>query len=79
MSRLIPIGNSLGVRIPKILIIQLGFNEDTELEMKITDEGLLISPVSHGREGWAECFKEPDDLFLGEEIVNQFDKDEWEW
>jgi antitoxin MazE len=81
MAHLIHVGNSLGVRIPKAIIAQIGFKEDTNLIFKITDEGLLISPTSNIREGWAEAFKKApkDHLLMGNEIVNEFDKDEWEW
>ena len=84
MTHLIHIGNSFGVRIPKAIINQAGFKEGAELAFKITDEGLLISPVHQIREGWDEAFKtrgkkQKDRLLLGEEIVNQFDQDEWEW
>lgn len=83
-SHLIQVGNSLGVRIPKALIAQLGFNKDTDLEFKVTQEGLLISPVSHARKGWSEAFKtapkkRKERLLMEEEIVNEFDRDEWEW
>ncbi len=84
MTHLIHVGNSLGVRIPKAIIAQVGFKEDMDLVFKITNEGLLISPIKSPRKGWAESFKmaEKDgkaDLLLGEEIINYFDEEEWEW
>jgi antitoxin component of MazEF toxin-antitoxin module len=82
MTHLIHIGNSLGVRIPKAVIAQIGFREDTQLVFKITAEGLLICPTHNPREGWSESFKNSsknNPLLTGEEIVNEFDKDEWEW
>ena len=82
MAHLIHVGNSLGVRIPKAIIAQIGFKEDTQLVFKITAEGLLICPTHTPREGWSESFKKAsknDSLLIGEEIVNEFDKDEWEW
>ncbi len=82
MTHLIRLGNSFGVRIPKAIISQIGFKEDTHLVFKITDEGLLICPSRTPREGWSESFKKAsknDPLLIGEEIVNKFDKDEWEW
>lgn len=82
MTHVIRVGNSLGVRIPKAIIIQLGLKKNTDLVLKVTDEGLLISPVRHCREGWADSFKKShkkEQLLMGEVIVNEFDKDEWEW
>jgi antitoxin component of MazEF toxin-antitoxin module len=51
---LIRVGNSLGVRIPKAIIAQVGFLEDSDLVCKVTDEGLLISPSC--QEKWLYCF-----------------------
>ena len=84
MAHLIHIGNSIGLRIPKAVIAQAGFKEDTNLEFKVTSKGLLISPIRHEREGWTERFEETQkcqesDLLLGENIINQFDNEEWEW
>lgn len=84
MTHLIHVGNSLGVRIPKAIIIQLGFQENSDLVFKVTDEGLLISPKRKSREGWAKTFEgtckgEKEQLLMGETIDNQFDTSEWEW
>lgn len=81
MTHLIHVGNSLGVRIPKAILAQLGFKEYTNLEFKVTQEGLLISPTRHSREGWKEVFDEAqkEHLLMGEKIVNEFDENEWEW
>lgn len=84
MPHLVSVGNSFGVRIPKAIIALLGFTPDTDLVFKIVNEGLLISPTSHSRAGWAEAFKHPhidqkEPLLMGEKIGNRFDEDEWEW
>ncbi len=81
--RIIKIGNSQGVRIPKRLLEQLGLGEEVELVAK---EGqLVIRPVRHPRHGWDEAFqqmaKQGDDQILDETAVSltQWDRDEWEW
>jgi antitoxin MazE len=84
MFHLTHIGNSFGVRIPKAILTQLGFKESTNLEFKVTQEGLLISPVRPSRKGWVETFQEeekgqPEPLLMGENIVNKFDQEDWEW
>jgi antitoxin MazE len=84
MTHLIHVGNSMGVRIPRAIISQLGFKEDTPLEFKVTEEGLLITPVCQAREGWVEAFKaakkrRKEPLLIDDDISNQFDSDEWEW
>jgi antitoxin MazE len=83
MTHLIHVGNSLGVRIPKAIIAQMGVDETTPLSLKITREGLLIAPAKHGREGWAEAFQKaekesPEPLLMGD-FANKFDEEEWEW
>lgn len=83
MAHLIPVGNSFGVRIPKAIITQMGFQKDSDLVFKVTDEGLLISNKRKSREGWEEAFKKSrknkrKQLLMGE-INNKFDESEWEW
>lgn len=81
MPHLIHVGNSLGVRIPKAIIAQI-FKKDTDFEFKVIEEGLLISPVHHCREGWEEAFKDAPiekKLLMGDSIENKFDRDEWVW
>lgn len=56
MAELIQIGNSKGVRIPKVLIEQAGL-EGRVLELKVVREGLLIQPVRQPRQGWDEAVK----------------------
>lgn len=83
MAHIIQIGNSLGVRIPKAVIQQVGFKENTDLVFKVTKEGLLISSQKQAREGWEQKFNSPKrrtkkSSLLGE-FANEFDKDEWKW
>lgn len=56
MAELIRIGNSQGIRIPKVLIEQAGL-ENTELELKVAYGGLLIKPRRHPRAGWKEALE----------------------
>ena len=84
MAHLTPIGNSFGVRIPKAILTQMGFDESTDLAFEVTKKGLLIAPVQHSRKGWEEAFqpkqkRKKKPLLLGENIINKFDQDEWEW
>ncbi len=82
MAHIIQIGNSFGVRIPKTIIQQAGFKENTDLAFTVTKDGLLISPEKHPRKDWDQKFKtsanDKKKTFLGE-FANEFDKDEWEW
>ena len=56
-----------------------------EVELEVRGESIVISPARKPREGWAEQIKqalidnpENEELF-GEDIVNSFDEEEWEW
>ncbi|HJP32946.1 MAG: AbrB/MazE/SpoVT family DNA-binding domain-containing protein [Candidatus Latescibacteria bacterium] len=56
--RLIRIGNSKGVRLPKPLIDAVGLGEDVELEVR--DGAILIAPVEGApRDGWSEAASRP--------------------
>lgn len=87
MAQIIRIGNSFGVRIPKAILQQVGFKEDTDLVFKVTEEGLLISPEKKAREGWEQAFKptkkklrKSSSLREFSEFPNEFDEgDEGEW
>lgn len=83
MAHLVHIGNSLGVRIPKAIVQQVGFKENTNLVFKVIEGGLLIAPEQQAREGWEQKFKPSkkrlkNPSLLGE-FPNEFDKDEWKW
>lgn len=53
MAQIVKIGNSQGIRIPKLLIEQANL-EGKELKLQVVGEGLLISPSRGIREGWRE-------------------------
>jgi antitoxin MazE len=54
-ARLVRIGNSRGVRLPKLLIAQTGLTEEVELHAK--DGAVVIERASSPRAGWAEAAK----------------------
>lgn len=81
-TRIIKIGNSQGVRIPKFLLDQTNLGDEVELEAQ---EGHIIIRATHSaRSGWEEQFrmmaKAGDDLLLDEELLpTTFDEEEWAW
>ncbi len=83
MPELVRIGNSKGIRIPKIIIEQAQL-EEKELEFKIVDEGLLICPVNKKpRMGWEEIFIKNSHRNLPsnetEWLNAPLDEEDWEW
>jgi len=51
MAKIIKIGNSQGIRIPKP-IVELANLENIELDFVVLDSGLLITPDQKARIGW---------------------------
>jgi antitoxin MazE len=51
MAKIIKIGNSQGIRIPKP-IVELANLENIELDFVVLDSGLLITPGKKARIGW---------------------------
>jgi len=82
-TRIIKIGNSQGVRIPKLYLRQSGLGEEVELESHNGE--IVIRSSGHPRHGWAQAFKtmaeNGDDKLLDEESLNQssWDETEWQW
>jgi antitoxin MazE len=52
-TRLIRIGNSRGVRLPKPLILQAGLTDDVEL--RVREGAIVIASAGRPRAGWAEA------------------------
>lgn len=82
-TQLIAVGNSKGIRLSKALLAQCGIENNVSL--KVTDEGLLISPVRSSRQGWEKAILSenegtPDkDMPLLSALPNTFDDTEWTW
>jgi len=57
MAKIIKIGNSQGIRIPKP-IVELANLENIELDFVVLDSGLLITPDKKARIGWGNSAKQ---------------------
>jgi len=80
-SKIVRIGNSKGVRLPKPLLEQVGLVDEVDLEVR--DGELVISPSGPVRAGWREAAallaqRQEDDL-LDAPTSTRFDAEEWEW
>lgn len=82
-ARIVRIGNSQGIRIPKPLLEQTGLRN--EVELSVQDDALIIRPARKPRAGWADAFREMarrgDDALLDDAppSLSSWDEDEWEW
>jgi antitoxin MazE len=82
-ARVVKIGNSQGIRIPKPLLEQTGIMGEVELE--VDQNQIIIRPILNPRAGWENAFvsmaEENDDVLKdGEEgITHSWDEEEWQW
>ena len=82
-ARIVRIGNSQGVRIPKPLLEQTGLKGDVELEVQ--DHQIIIRSADKPRKGWAEAYermKRAGDDVLVDDVAastSSWDDEEWEW
>ncbi len=79
-ASIIRIGNSRGLRLPKPIIEQCGF--DKEVEIEIRNNEIIIRPAKRPRHNWEQAFKsmaERGDDMLIESPDTAWDEEEWEW
>ena len=81
-TSIVTIGNSQGIRIPKILLEQSKLSGEVELEVK--GESIVILPARKPRQNWDEEFQralaeDGEEEMLGGDVQNDFDEEEWEW
>jgi antitoxin MazE len=82
-SRIVKIGNSRGIRIPKVLLDQAKLSD--EIEVEVQGDKLIVRSVKSPRQGWdvqfSEMARRSDDRLLDTEAGNltSWDEVEWEW
>lgn len=86
-GRIVRIGNSQGIRIPKPLLEQTGLTGEVEISVeanRIVIELAAPDPMPP-RHGWAKAFKAMsqvgDDVLVDGEhhVPTQWEEEEWEW
>ena len=78
-AQIIRIGNSQGVRIPKMLLEDGKLSGEVELELH--EDGLLIRSLQKPRANWDASFKATadDDDQSTPDTPTEFEKKEWQW
>ncbi|MFZ4677492.1 MAG: AbrB/MazE/SpoVT family DNA-binding domain-containing protein [Nodosilinea sp.] len=80
-TRIVKIGNSQGIRIPKLLLEQSGLN--TEVEVEVEGDRLVIRTAPRQRAGWDAAFaamaEHHDDTLLDDISPTDWDDAEWDW
>ncbi len=80
-TRIVKIGNSRGIRVPKVLLDQAQLPDEVELHAE--PGRLVIQATRRARAGWAKAARAmrsraQDDL-LEAPTATRFDREEWEW
>lgn len=86
MATLTKIGNSFGVRIPKILI-EKAHLQNVQIDFEVVNGGLLLRPLpATNRTGWEanidsviEANSGSEDCAIDPDWLNDSDLDQWEW
>jgi antitoxin MazE len=82
-TKIVRIGNSQGIRIPKSLLHQCHL--DGPVEVDVQGNQLVVRSASRPRSGWEEAFRAMhqagDDRLLDREGTSpsRWDRDEWQW
>lgn len=83
-TKLIRIGNSQGIRIPKPVIEEIGLSE--EIEMILKDNQIILRSAEQTRKDWDSAFEkmaeDDDDQLIDKEeleVPSKWDETEWTW
>ena len=80
-TKLVKMGNSRGVRIPKLLLEEAGFVEKVEIARK--GKSIIITPCRTPRKNWADDAAEivalGQDELLIPDVFDDETLDEWGW
>ncbi len=79
-TRIIQIGNSRGIRVPKAVLEQAELPE--QVELRAEPGRLVVTAARKPRAGWADAANEmytAGDDHLLDQTPTAFDEEEWEW
>ena len=80
-TKVVKIGNSRGIRIPRTLLEQAGLTG--EVEMTVEGDNLIIHSALRPRASWESQFAamaaQHDDHLIAEPTPTQWDETEWTW
>jgi antitoxin MazE len=80
-ARLVQIGNSRGVRLPKPMIEEAGLNDDVDIHVK--EGSIIITSNLKPRTDWADSAKllhgRNEDVLIDNRDSTAFDETEWQW
>lgn len=81
-AKLVAIGNSRGVRLPRSVIEECGLGE--QIDMRVERGTVVLAPAPGTREGWDTAFvavaEAGDDApLMPDTLANEWDDEDWTW
>lgn len=80
-TRIVRIGNSRGIRVPKPLLEEAGLPDEVELEAE--PGRLVIRAATRPRSGWEakarSMHRRGEDMPMDEPTPTHFDETDWRW
>jgi len=80
-AKLVQIGNSRGIRLPKPLIEEAKLKD--EVDIHVREGSIIITSTTKPRIGWAASAKQLHDLnedsLIDNHTTTRFDETEWKW
>ena len=80
-SRIVQIGNSRGIRLPKVLLEEARLADEVDLEAE--PGRIVIRRGNRPRDGWAAAARRMrqrgEDRLLDPTTATRFDEKEWKW
>ena len=81
LAKIVHIGNSRGLRIPKVLLEKARLTD--RVELRAEPGKLTVSAVRSPRSGWTEAAREAhiarDDRLVDPTFQTDFDESDWRW
>lgn len=71
---IVKIGNSQGIRLPKMLLDRYQLGDSIELELK--DDCIVMKPSPAVREGWSSAFQQAGEQEIEEVMPDFFPEDD---
>ena len=81
-TKLVVIGNSQGVRLPKAVVDACGIALEQPLTIEIREHSIVLSPVRTARAGWAEAARDSPgerERLWGDMPPDNAADDDWTW
>lgn len=80
-AQIVRIGNSRGIRLPKVLLEEAQL--ENEVELRAEPGRIVIRKATKPRSGWAAAAKrmrgQGEDRLLDPPVATRFDTEEWTW